>query len=1120
MRLILDANGMLNPAILRGVDHDEGWVVQHEGKDVQVNSAQYGVDGFFDKFVQMVKRFNVAPRQIVCVWDGKNSKIRRRTFLPNYKVGRDKAPAVSEQLNIARDRVSQMLLDLGCHVVHQDGLEADDVVGYLCKNLRTQRNTVVTGDGDLSVLVDENTDVWKSGSPVWADGTLNKNPFGHFPHRFITLYKAIVGDTGDKIPGAKGFGDAKFVDLVRTFGIEGLEALEELILSGQLGRLREDLDALPCLKHILDDQNGVNVSWRVASLMIDAVNTKERPVQIRPGLVKTWGELADDARVEELKDFYATRTLVHAGNFEQVKRRFSGVVNESPFVAMDIETSTGEQSDEWIQRLMSVSDKGDKKEKVDTLGSELTGMGLTFGFNTQHTIYMTVDHKETDTVKNITDDQCRSLCELIPHRKLHTVIHNRAFEFPVLYKRWGAAWKDNGWHGFWPNAIDTMQGASYTDENVPLGLKERSKHHFGYEQQTYDEVTTIDGVKHKMRELTAEHVFGYGADDPACTAALHTHFQLLMEMEGTWQLYLDVEQKPEYLTSLAFVQGVPISLETLTAMETRDEAKYADAWVTLRKFLMRHGWAGTTCPEFEELTPAAVKEAVAIVIDGGEEFTSKKRKLDALAMDIRDQFPDNGFAGLLATQVENNALEAINALVKEKFTGEPKINFGSPKQIQNLFYRVIKMPPRLVNPLTENERADPLKKATFAKRSKAQRNGTVPDYTPEELEVLIGKASTDDDSVDMALKLDAHLLTEEQTELLKAFKVIKTVMTRRSLYYKNWKVLPHWSDGRIHSQLKQSRAVTRRYSASAPNVTALPKRGEGVEFRQVVLPHKKGAVVGSEDFSGQELRLMAHLSGDAPLTSCYVGDNLRHPHVLLAVEAAPLMWEGATPTYEQIQTMRQLPKEDPAYLKAKTLYEDSKTTNFATQYDAQAYTVSIKLLSEMGVAQKFIDAKDKTFPGIVTWKDDVRKKVEELGYATTIGGGRRHLAYAFASGNKWDILRAGRQGPNAEIQGSAGEMTKLAMVRVWDSGVFAPGGKYDAVFYFPVHDELVFSAMGADAPDVCRIVNECMTAPYFDMKIPIIASISVGRNYGEQIECGDEFDEKAVRKAVEEALSK
>jgi len=92
MRLILDSNSYLNAALLRGVDHDQGTVVFEGEKRIQVNSAQHGFDGFFEKILADLERFDLAPRDVVAVWDGRNAKNRRRAFLERYKEGRDKHP--------------------------------------------------------------------------------------------------------------------------------------------------------------------------------------------------------------------------------------------------------------------------------------------------------------------------------------------------------------------------------------------------------------------------------------------------------------------------------------------------------------------------------------------------------------------------------------------------------------------------------------------------------------------------------------------------------------------------------------------------------------------------------------------------------------------------------------------------------------------------------------------------------------------------------------------------------------------------------------------------------------------------------------------------------------------
>jgi 5'-3' exonuclease len=1158
VKLIFDLNSYLNMALLRGVDHDDGRVVTGpDGKQTQVNSADYGVEGFWDKVSKDIDHFGVAPRQCTMVIDGTNSKATRRTFLPQYKAGRDKAPEVSEQLNIARDRVSKMALHLGMRVIQQKSYEADDVIGYLCKHLRSEPIVVCTADGDLSVLVDDMVSVWRLGE-------MNVNPCGPFPHRYIRLYKSLVGDTSDKIPGAKGFGDAAWVDMVRTFGLEGLDMMIELIENNQIKRLVEDVADFKPLQKIIDAEAMVSTSWRVAGLMTDDINTMRKPWDLQAGMVAQWDELPDEMRVYALRSSYGTKTLVTATNYKRVYDAFAQRVGESPFVALDIETSSSEESDEWIERVNSMSEKT-RGNKIDVLGHELTGMSLTFGANTQHTFYMSVDHRDTN---NITVDQCREMCELIPQR-LHTVIQNRQFEFSVLYRTWGDKWLDNGWHGFVPNAVDTKIGASYVSEGEPKGLKDRSKSHLGYTQVTYEQVTTKSGPvgsltggekvkefdqvvapavykevvitvedewvdddgeihesvteqvtqelvtpevterwesrQYKMRELTGKDVLDYGCDDTICTAALHSHYQFVMEVEGTWQIYLDVETLPEYLTSLAFVQGIPISLGKLADMERADNLKYDAAWAKLREFLMRSGWDGTECPEFEgDIEPSDVKLALPMILGG--ELTTKKRKLNAIAMDIREQFPNNDYAVVLSNIVERNDVNELNKLVRQRFDGEPKINFNSPKQMQNLFYRVLGIRPRIVNKMTQKQRDEnDVMRSAFKKFSRI-KDGKPETYTSEEWDALISKSSTDDDAVASALALDD--LTDDRKEVLRAYQSVRSISTRRSLFYKPYKVLTHWRDGRLHPSLNQCEAATRRYSSSGPNVQQMEKGTETI--REVVLPAGEDYVVVSLDLSGQELRLQAELSGDEAMTSCYVGDNKRDMHQLTAVAASLIMW-GDEVQYDDLSAMLESP-DLVVYKKAKELRGDAKTTNFATAYGAMAPKVALTLMTDEETAQAFIDAKAKAFPRLPVWMKEVQERAGERGYSLTMLGARRHLSEGLNAENKWDRMAAERQAGNFEIQGSGGEMLKLAMASMWSRGVFT--GKYRAVFYAPVHDEVVFSCHRDDLLPVLREVHPCMIQQYATMKIPLESSISIGPTFGTQYEIGTTIDEAKIAEAL------
>ena len=336
-------------------------------------------------------------------------------------------------------------------------------------------------------------------------------------------------------------------------------------------------------------------------------------------------------------------------------------------------------------------------------------------------------------------------------------------------------------------------------------------------------------------------------------------------------------------------------------------------------------------------------------------------------------------------------------------------------------------------------------------------------------------------------------------------------MTRRSLYYVPYRSLPHWRDGLIHPSLNQAEAVTRRYSANDPNVQQQPSHGEGVELRKTLKARKKDHVVISMDFNGQELRIQADQSGDAALTSCYVGDNLRDVHTLTAVSAAILVF-GKDINYEQFKA--NLKSNDPVVAEEYSkMRKDAKTVNFAAAYGAMSETVATGLKSDEDTAQQFLDARSAAFPGLETWAEALKEEIRDCGFMTTMMGARRHLAAGIYSESQWDRGGAERQGVNHKIQGSAGEQTKLAMARMWEAGVFT--GKYDAHFMFPVHDELVSSVHRDQAYDFIVEAHALMVMPYSTMQIPVVSTISMGSSFLCEIEIGPVPDRALIEAAIE-----
>jgi 5'-3' exonuclease len=1185
-RGLVDLSSVIWTCLLAGIDKESGRKIERDGKTYQVNSWQYGYENAIEHLLHAMRDLALQPHEMIFVKEGLNSKANRQLVFADYKAKRDKCDEQYEQFTLCRDKIIDTFRSIGANICWQDGgVEGDDVLGYLALNLDSIIY-IISGDKDLAQLVD--------GKRIhhWRAGVLDANPFGDFPHKYIPVYIALVGDSTDKIPGAPGFGNGKWIDMLIKFGDDAMELMEGLIKDRQLAKLSEDVGDFKPLQKILDNPDSVYGSYDCGRLQVEKVNTMRRPLQWLAGMVKPRALIED----HRLQKWGGVKRIVSAETYDQAKAWAAGHISAGPFVTLDVETSTPDESDEWLESM------GKEEKAVDTFGAELTSLQLTFGANLQYSFYFPVDNIETEGCTNISAEQVAAFLDMIP-RSMKIMIHNVSYELPVCYNSWGQLWADDpDYHGFLRNVRDTAIMSSYVNENLPRGLKDQSATRLGYRQQTYEELTVrsmyrdewngrgkvihshqepqleqqevIDYagnvigtnevhsgdreqivVKYKMRDLTATECLDYGCDDVICTAALAVFFQIIMEIEKTLEVWEDVETYPAYLTALAYVQGTKFSKERMAAQEREDDKAYDEAWPVLRQYLIDVGFDGTITPtmlpvndaaqhkddkgelplHILDYTPKGVKVAYTIVsggrtLDTGVRMFPKLAKVMVLSSEeIEDEDVANRVK-LLAAAVEKGDLEQINALIKQCYSGEPQLDLASPKQMARLIYDVMKAPIRVINDVTPLEREkNPALDAAVGRFKKKRAGSRETIVTEDDLALVRKKASGNDTALDMALAFDAEELDESAKKAMKAIGIMKKVMTRRSLFYKIYWKVGHWKDGLIRPNVNQCAAVTRRYSASLPNVQQLPKKGEGVKFRSCYLPHKPNAVIASIDYAGQELRLAAEVSQDKNMLACYVGDNLKDIHSITAAGAVPLKWDtefrermwathGADlprdveGTYQMFCRVRALGKSAPEGKIADDLRKDSKNVNFGAQNGAFAVTLAEQLIMRVEDAQLFLDARAKMFPDVDKAAEREAGFAMHHGYALTLMGARRHLADSIMSVDKSAANRAARQAWNFKIQGSAGEMTKLGMKRIWLSKIFF---RYDARFIAPIHDELVSSVVAEHAVDFLREKHAAMTGSYATMQVPILGSISVGPDFANQTECGEKFDEVEIRKALD-----
>ena len=275
-------------------------------------------------------------------------------------------------------------------------------------------------------------------------------------------------------------------------------------------------------------------------------------------------------------------------------------------------------------------------------------------------------------------------------------------------------------------------------------------------------------------------------------------------------------------------------------------------------------------------------------------------------------------------------------------------------------------------------------------------------------------------------------------------------------------------DGRIHTTLSQTQAATGRLSSSDPNLQNIPIRTElGRRIRAGFVAEKGNLFVGA-DYSQVELRLLAHLSGDAELIRRFRQGEDIHTATAAAVFGV-----------------------DPSAVTPE-LRRRAKVINFGILYGMSPFGLSRELGIGGKEAKMYIDHYFDRYPGVKEDIDGLKVTARKDGYVLTIMGRRRPLK-DIDSRNK--VLReaAERMAINTPIQGSAADLIKMAMIRV--DREFREAGM-EARLILQVHDELIVEAPEREADASERILKEAMEG-VAKLSVPLTVSVSRGKNWGE-----------------------
>ncbi len=273
--------------------------------------------------------------------------------------------------------------------------------------------------------------------------------------------------------------------------------------------------------------------------------------------------------------------------------------------------------------------------------------------------------------------------------------------------------------------------------------------------------------------------------------------------------------------------------------------------------------------------------------------------------------------------------------------------------------------------------------------------------------------------------------------------------------------------GRVHTNYAQAVAVTGRLSSNDPNLQNIPIRtAEGRRIREAFIA-PPGASILSADYSQIELRIMAHISGDAGLLAAFgAGVDV---HRATAAE----VFGVAVP---------EVSSEQRRY---------AKVINFGLIYGMSAFGLASNLGIERSAATSYIERYFARYPGVKRYMDETRASAAEKGYVETLYGRRVYLPEINKPGPR--KAAAERQAINAPMQGTAADLIKLAMIAV--QGVLDREQRATRMI-MQVHDELVFEVPATELEWAREAVPRIM-AGVASLAVPLVAEVGVGANWDE-----------------------
>lgn len=275
-------------------------------------------------------------------------------------------------------------------------------------------------------------------------------------------------------------------------------------------------------------------------------------------------------------------------------------------------------------------------------------------------------------------------------------------------------------------------------------------------------------------------------------------------------------------------------------------------------------------------------------------------------------------------------------------------------------------------------------------------------------------------------------------------------------------------DGRIHTTFNQTETRTGRISSAEPNMQNIPIRTDPGSRMRRFFPAREGCLLVDADYSQIELRVLASIAADENMIEAFLSGEDIHRNTAAQVFDMPPLF--VTPM----------------------MRSRAKAVNFGIVYGISAYSLSKDIGVTVSEADQYIKSYLKTYRGVKAYMDRTVAGAAEKGYVSTLFGRRRYLPELKSSNRN---LRAfgQRVAMNMPIQGTAADIIKIAMVKVYRR-LRAEG--LQSRLILQVHDELIVECPEEEAQQVCVLVREEMEAAV-KLAVPMEVDAKVGKDWGE-----------------------